>query len=167
MSKRKQPTIDLKAEVFTGSDGQSVEITHGSGNVFADLGLPNADELKFKSRLIMQAMDAISASGLTQTRAAEVTGVDQSRISKMMRGKFDSITIDMLFKMLNRLGHPVEVRVGPAESGKAEMVLVTHQDIVAKRPSKQAAARPKAQGRSVYSGPLTKISKTKLVKDKL
>lgn len=167
MSKRIHPVVELKTEIFTGSDGQSIEITHGSGNVFADLGLPDAEERKFKSRLIMQAMDAISASGLTQTRAAEVTGVDQSRISKMMRGKFDSITIDMLFKMLNRLGHQVEVRVSPRESGNAEMVLLSPADVTRKVAPKRTGTGPRASGASAYGRPVKKVAKTKLVKNKV
>jgi len=124
MNKKTATAPQLATEMFTGSDGVPVQITHGSGNVFADLDLPDAEELQIKSGLIIEVMETIRARGLTQAAAARLTGVSQPRISQMMNGKFDSITIDLLFKMLNRLGRHVEVQVSSQDTRPARTLLV-------------------------------------------
>ena len=82
-----------------------------SGNVFADLGFADADELSFKTQLIFRIQRAIETRGLTQTQAAKLIGVDQPRLSKMLRGEFISLSSDKSFDILNRLGHRIEIRV--------------------------------------------------------
>ena len=105
-------SIKLEKETFVDSKGQTVEVTHGSGNVFADLDLPDADILQFKSGLIGEIQRIIEARGLTQSEAAKITGMDQPTLSKMLRGRHFKVSTDRLFEMLNRLGRDVEVRVG-------------------------------------------------------
>lgn len=102
---------ELKTETFVFEDGTSSTITHSSGNVFADLELEDAVELQFKARLISRIQSAIEERGLTQSEAAKLIGIDQPRLSKMLRGGFLSFSSDKLFDILNRLGHRVEVRV--------------------------------------------------------
>ena len=95
-------------------DESDVGITLGSGNVFADIGLPNADVLQFKAGLIFQIQRAIDERGLTQTEAAAITGMDQPTLSKLLRGRHFKVSTDRLFAMLNRLGCDVVVRVEPS-----------------------------------------------------
>ena len=92
-------------------------ITHeiSSGNVFADLGFSPATvaELTVKSTLISMINDTIKERDLTQKRAAELCGTDQPTLSKVLRGRMESVTIDRLTAWLNALGRTVEIHVRP------------------------------------------------------
>ena len=93
------------------SDDSDEGITWGSGNVFADMGEPDADVLHFKARLICEIQRVIDERGLTQTEAAAITGMDQPTVSKLLRGRHFKVSTDRLFAMLNRLGCDVVVSV--------------------------------------------------------
>jgi predicted XRE-type DNA-binding protein len=86
-----------------------------SGNVFADLGFsPSAvAELTVKSSLIATLRDTIKVRELTQKEAADLCGTDQPTLSKVLRGRMESVTIDRLAAWLNALGRTVEIRVRP------------------------------------------------------
>jgi predicted XRE-type DNA-binding protein len=84
---------------------------YGSDNIFADIGLSNADELLVKAQLVNQISDLIEARQLTQVQAAEILGVDQPKVSALLRGKISGFSIDRLFRFLNALGSDVEIRV--------------------------------------------------------
>ncbi len=90
---------------------EEMEVHSSSGNVFADLGLPNPDELLIKAELAHQISELISARKLTQTEAAELLGVDQPKVSALMRGKLSGFSIERLFRFLNALGNNVEIRI--------------------------------------------------------
>ncbi len=92
---------------------QEGEVETGSGNVFADLGLPDADELLLKSRMILEIKKIIEAKGWTQMEAADAVGLDQPRLSKLLRGKMLSITLDKLVEIVDRLGYCVEIEISP------------------------------------------------------
>lgn len=94
-------------------------VEEGSGNVFADLGLPQADLALAKARLVQQIRDAIEGRGLTQTKAAKLLGLDQPKVSALMRGRTEGYSIDRLFKFLNALGRHVEITVRPAAQNGA------------------------------------------------
>lgn len=85
-----------------------------SGNVFADLSLKNPEELLAKAELVQRIADVIAERKLTQARAAKVLGVDQPKVSALLRGKLDGFSIDRLFRFLNALGRDVEITVRPA-----------------------------------------------------
>jgi predicted XRE-type DNA-binding protein len=85
-----------------------------SGNVFADLGLPNADELLIKAELAHQISELIEVQQLTQTATAELLGIDQPKVSALMRGKLSGFSVERLFRFLNALGNNVEIRIVPA-----------------------------------------------------
>lgn len=86
-------------------------VTKSSGNVFADLGLPDAEDLLHKSDLVIGMKKIMEHRKLTQTRVAEITGVDQPTLSKLFRGNFSNITVDRLLTMLTKLGHKVTINV--------------------------------------------------------
>lgn len=94
-----------------GSDQPDYEI--GKGNVFADLGMENSEEELFKSDMIAEVADVLREKGLTQAQAAKVLGVDQPRISSLLRGKLDLFSVEMLMHFLTILGQDVEVRITP------------------------------------------------------
>lgn len=95
-------------------DGVEVEFEVGSGNVFADLGLPDADKLHIKSGLIIAISKAIGELGLTQSEAARRMGIAQPKASNMLRGNFANLSERKLMDCLNRLGYDIEIKVKPA-----------------------------------------------------
>ena len=88
-------------------------VEESCGNVFEDLGLPDAKEALYKSDLTHQICAIIKARKLTQAQAAAVLGVDQPKVSALVRGRLDQFSIDRLIRFLNRLGHDVEIIVRP------------------------------------------------------
>jgi predicted XRE-type DNA-binding protein len=83
----------------------------GSRNVFADLGLPDADQRLAKARLASEIADIIDHSGLTQTQAAKRLGIDQPKVSMLMRGQLKDFSIERLFHFLNCLGRDIEIAI--------------------------------------------------------
>lgn len=90
----------------------------GSGNVFADVGLPDAEELLAKARLAEAIDDAIAAAGLTQAEAGRRMGVDQGSVSKLVNGRLDGFSQERLIRYLLALGTSVEIVVGRAGNGR-------------------------------------------------
>ncbi len=90
----------------------SNEYTVSSGNVFADLGIPDAEAALVKSDLAAAIAATIRHRGLTQARAATLLGIDQSRVSRIVRGELAHYTIDRLLRFLTRLDHDVTIVIG-------------------------------------------------------
>lgn len=86
-------------------------VTPSSGNVFADLGLANADELLAKAELVRQIGGVIDARNLTQKEAAEVIGTTQPKVSDLLRGRLTGFSMDRLIRFLNALDQDVEIIV--------------------------------------------------------
>jgi predicted XRE-type DNA-binding protein len=84
-------------------------VTYGTSDVFHDLGLPDADELLAKSNLAIAIYNAIQERGLTQARAAELMGIDQPKVSKIIRGRLSEFSTERLLKYLLLLGLNIEV----------------------------------------------------------
>jgi len=97
----------------TRAEGQ-VTIEQSSGNVFADLALKNPEEMLAKAQLAQRICDIVAERKLTQTKAASLLGIDQPKISALMRGKLDGFSTDRLFRFLNALGRDVEIVIRPA-----------------------------------------------------
>lgn len=91
-----------------------VEVLRGSGNVFADLGLADAEKLKIKTGLVIEIRKAMRRLGLTQQDAAKRMGITQAKVSDMMRGDFSKLSERKLMDCLNRLGYGIEIKVKPA-----------------------------------------------------
>jgi predicted XRE-type DNA-binding protein len=91
-----------------------IEVESSSGNVFADLGLPDAEHLKIKSGLVIEIVRAIRRLGLTQQEAARRTGISQPKVSALLRGDFANLSEQKLMQCLNRLGYDIEIRIHPA-----------------------------------------------------
>ena len=92
----------------------------GSGNVFADLELPDAEELKAKALLVTQIIRIIEERGLEQVEAAEIMGIDQPKVSQLVRGKLDGFSMERLYRFLNALGMDIEIVVKPKPKGRRE-----------------------------------------------
>lgn len=108
----------MKKRVIDG-----VEVQRSSGNVFADLGLPDADRLKIKTGLVIEIRKAIRQQGLTQHEAATRMGVTQPKVSGMMRGDFSNLSERKLMDCLNRLGYDIEIKVKPASAPIGHLML--------------------------------------------
>lgn len=91
----------------------------GSDNVFADLGLPDAERHLRKADLVAQMRKIVDERGWTQLRAAREVGMTQPRLSKMFRGHFEGISEEKMLDALTRLGCRVEIVISkPAERPK-------------------------------------------------
>lgn len=91
-----------------------IEVERSSGNVFADLGLPDSDKLKIKSGLVIEITCALRRLGLTQQEAAKRMGLTQPKVSDMLRGDFSNLSERKLMDCLNRLGYDIEIKISPA-----------------------------------------------------
>ena len=100
-----------------------IDVEMGSGNVFADLGLPDADKLKIKSGLVIEITKAMRTMGITQKAAAERMGISQPKVSAMLRGDFTNLSERKLMDCLNRLGYDIEIKVRPAAEPIGHLVL--------------------------------------------
>lgn len=100
-----------------------VEVQRSSGNVFADLGLPDAEKLKIKTGLVFEIRKAMRALGLTQQEAAKRMGIPQPKVSGMMRGDFSNLSERKLMDCLNRLGYDIEIKVRPAAQALGHLTL--------------------------------------------
>jgi predicted XRE-type DNA-binding protein len=92
---------------------EEIEVYHGSNNVFADMGLPDADEMLVKAQLSIKINEIITKRHLTQAKAAEILGIDQPKVSALIRGRLSGFSMERLFHFLNALGRDVQIVVKP------------------------------------------------------
>jgi len=85
-----------------------------SGNVFADLGLPNPEERLAKADLAIRISSAIRGRRLTQARAARILKIDQPKVSRLLRGRLSGFSTERLMHFLTLLGRDVEIVVKTA-----------------------------------------------------
>lgn len=83
---------------------EEIEVYHGSGNVFADLGLPDDEEMQAKAELARHILSIIAKRHLAQAKAAEILGIDQPKVSALMRGRLRGFSLERLFHFLDALG---------------------------------------------------------------
>ena len=100
-----------------------IEVEMGSGNVFADLGLPDAEKLKIKSGLVIEITRAMRRLNLTQKAAAEKMGVPQPKVSAMLHGDFSNLSERKLMDCLNRLGYDIEIKLKPTSAPVGHLIL--------------------------------------------
>ena len=106
----------------SGSKGKAGEIVRGSGNVFADLGFPDADERQTKLRLAYALNAIMDAQRLTQAAAATRLGLNQPKVSALRNYKLEGFSVERLMTLLNALDQDVEI-------------------VIRKKPRSRAAAR--------------------------
>ena len=101
-----------------------IEVEKGSGNVYADLGYPNPDEMKIKAGLAMAIARAIQDRGLTQVEAAKRMKLSQPKVSEMLRGRFRGISVEKMMACLQNLGLDVRISIAPASQPECAEILV-------------------------------------------
>lgn len=99
-------------------------ITVGSGNVFADLGIPNPEQELLKAELTMQIYRIIKQRNLTQTQAGKILGISQPPVSALARNRAGNFSVGRLLDFLTALGQNVEITVKPARKEQGEMSVV-------------------------------------------
>ena len=94
-------------------------IEKGSGNIYVDLGLEDADEMLAKAKLASCIIDEIEKRGLTQNQVTQLLGTNESNISKLKSGReLRLFTFDQLFNWLNRLDHKVTIQISHHKKGE-------------------------------------------------
>jgi predicted XRE-type DNA-binding protein len=99
------------------------DYTVSSGNVFADLGLPNPEEALAKADLANKIIVLIEKKGLTQAQAARLLGVDQPKVSALMCGRLSGFSIERLLRFLLRLGQDVRITVKASPRPQARVLV--------------------------------------------
>jgi len=94
-------------------------IRRGTANVFADLGYADAETHLLKAQLVSRVMDIIGGRELNQTAAAQIMGVSQPDVSRMLKGQFRDLSVERIMRMLTRLGCEVDIVVKPQGRKKA------------------------------------------------
>lgn len=90
---------------------EEIRVQVSSGNVFADLSLENSDELLVKAELARKISNIITKQKMTQGEAAEILGIDETKVSDLTKGKLSDFSTVRLFRFLNALGQDVEIVV--------------------------------------------------------
>lgn len=91
-------------------------VRRGSGNIFADLGMADAETHIVKARLVSRLQTIIEERELTQTDAAEIMGIGQPDVSRMLRGHFRDFSVERLMRFLTLFGCDVDIVIH--EKGK-------------------------------------------------
>jgi len=91
----------------------------GSGNVYADLGYENADEMLVKAQLVSKIAEIIQRRGLTQVEAAKLLGLTQPKVSAMLRGQFRGFSERKLIDCLTSLGRDVQIVIKESPQRRA------------------------------------------------
>lgn len=95
---------------------EEVKIERGSGNVFADLGRPDADAHQLKADLVTRIDEIIRRRRLSQTQAAALLGLSQPDVSRLLRGNFREYSIERLLRLLMALGRDVDIVIRKPKS---------------------------------------------------
>jgi predicted XRE-type DNA-binding protein len=96
----------------------AIEHEEGSGNVFADLGLPDAEERLSRAKLGFHVYQLLEDRQLKQREIAALLGIKQPEVSHLMNGHFNRFTTDMLLEFFRRLDRKVTIRITPHKHGE-------------------------------------------------
>jgi predicted XRE-type DNA-binding protein len=107
-------------------DSRKSKFRTSSGNVFADLGVPEPQRELVKADLVKAICSIVSGQGLRQAEVAARLGISQPKVSLLMRGRTDGFSTDLLMRLLNRLGQSISIVVKPSRPRRP--IGVTHVD---------------------------------------
>ena len=88
---------------------EKIKVTKGSGNIFADIGSKNPEELKIKAKIALTINSIVKHRHITQKETAKILGITQPQVSDLNNGKLKHFSIERLFDFLNALGRDVEI----------------------------------------------------------
>ncbi|WP_186398403.1 helix-turn-helix domain-containing protein [Stappia sp. P2PMeth1] len=102
------------------------DITHGTGNVFADIGLPDASERQTKTRLAMVINEIVKSRRLRQLDTARLLGIPQPKVSALVNYRLDGFSVEKLMSFLTALDQDVEILIRPRmRSGAGEISVLS------------------------------------------
>jgi predicted XRE-type DNA-binding protein len=104
---------------------RAARVAEGSGNVFADMGLPNPQQELLKARLTMQIYSILKDSRMTQAEIAKILGVQQPQVSLLMRNRAGNFSVGRLMEFLTSLRRDVEITVRPARKKQGELLVLS------------------------------------------
>jgi len=116
MSKKKQKSIE------------DIECEASSGNVFADLGIENPEEELTKAKLVWEIEQIIKKKKLTQVTAAKMMGINQPKVSALIRRKLDGFSVERLIHFLNMLGQDIDIVVRPKPRGRKQAIINVYHE---------------------------------------
>lgn len=117
MVKKKQPHLE------------EVECEISSGNVFADLGIDNPKEELTKAKLVWEIEQIVKKKKLTQIAAAKIMGINQPKVSALIRRKLDGFSVERLIHFLNALGQDIDIIVRPKPRNRKQAQINVYRDI--------------------------------------
>lgn len=100
-------------------------VVEGSGNVFADLGLPNPEQELLKAQLTMQIYSIIKGSRMTQVAIAKILGVQQPQVSLLMRNRAGNFSVGRLMEFLTALRQDIEITVRPTRKEHGALSVIS------------------------------------------
>lgn len=109
MTRRKSPAH--RRQTSDRHTSEPMHFEEGSGNVFADLGLPNPEERLAKAQLALEIGRILKQRKLTQQAAAKLMGIDQPKVSHVLTGRLAGYSTERLMGFLTALGHDIEIVV--------------------------------------------------------
>ena len=97
---------------------QKIEYEESSGNIFADLGLEDAEELYARGLIGCHVVELLNKKNLKQRELADVLNVKQAEISHLLNGHFNRFTTDKLMEFVRRLDHKITIQISPHKQGE-------------------------------------------------
>lgn len=120
---------------------EEIECEVSSGNVFADLGIQNSEEELTKAKLVWEIEQIIKKKRLTQVAAAKAIGINQPKVSALIRRKLDGFSVERLIHFLNKLGQDIDIIVRPKPRYRKQAIVSVYQDVNGTRLSPPLAAK--------------------------
>jgi predicted XRE-type DNA-binding protein len=99
---------------------REIAMEKGTGNVYADLGYVDSDDMLVKAQIVAKIAEIIEHRRLTQEQAAEILGLTQPKISRLLRGQFRGVSERRLLRCLTKLGRDVQIVVRPIPRRRAQ-----------------------------------------------
>ena len=96
---------------------EDIEYVESSGNVFADLGIPEPEEAMAKAKIAMKIYETLKVKKLTQAKAAKILKISQPKVSLLLRGYLTDFSLERLLRFLNDLGQDVYISIVPCSHG--------------------------------------------------
>jgi predicted XRE-type DNA-binding protein len=105
-------------------NSSKIAVHRGSGNVFADLGFENPEEMQLRADLVHELREIITRRRLTQIAAAKLLGIAQPDLSALLRGRLTKYSLERLLKFMTILDRDVQIVLKPKPRNRAARVTV-------------------------------------------
>lgn len=107
---------------------EEISVMNSCGNVYEDIGLPDAESMLVKAQLAATIKKILDGNGWTQTKAAEILGISQPKLSGLLRGQFRSISEAKMLECITRLGKDIHIVINPVEQHNARGQIAVHME---------------------------------------